>query len=274
MTAEFNMPPHGDSVVPAEVADISRDFSYDTSLYEEPRWSNEDELSLTQANTFRQRIANTSIVAAAGVSLFIEQSPINEALRTNIALDTLEQTQSALAVGAAVAGATAVIEMVPSTFISLGLHREGGAVQKLKEKLSKKEAKLESESQDVQVINDKSHLQKIADTGANVGIALGLGAGLVTVKKHIQDPEPTLAKDMRNSVNATGIVAGVSGTIGYLVGGGIQNAEKIGLETPAEYVVDYGTDTRFWMGALAVGYGAYFAKKGIARLFNRKAIEE
>lgn len=50
------------------------------------------------------------------------------------------------------------------------------------------------------------------------------------------------------------------------------------LERSAELFVDYGTDTKFWIGALAVGYGAAFVKKRISafrtlRMMGNKAEE-
>jgi hypothetical protein len=61
----------------------------------------------------------------------------------------------------------------------------------------------------------------------------------------------------------------VSGLIGYLAGGGLTNAAKVGLERPAQWIIDYGTDTRFWVGLLVVGYGSVFAYRLSRRVFRR-----
>jgi uncharacterized membrane protein len=81
-------------------------------------------------------------------------------------------------------------------------------------------------------------------------------------KRHIEDNEPTLQNDIKRGLSYSAIGASVSGVIGYLVTGGIQHAEAIGLEKPAEYVIEYGTDMRFWTGVIAVIYGS----KGIKKL--------
>ncbi len=224
--------------------------------------------SVNEPRSLMRRIYNATVVTAAGGSLVFEQSPANEAMRINAGLEVLQNTGSAVAVGATIFGITAIIEGLSSGLITAGLHTEGGLVQKLKEKM-KKEVPSASVTEEV-LETKRSYLGRIANAGADVGIALGLGAGLVTVKRHVSDPEPTLKKDVVNSAKATAIVSGVSGTIGYLAGGGIANAEKLGLETPAQYVIDYGTDTKFWMSALAVGYGAYFTQKGVKKLFGRR----
>lgn len=214
-----------------------------------------------------RRVYNATVVTAAGGSLVFEQSPANEAIRINAGLDVLQSTGSAPMVGLTIFGITAAIEGVSSGLITAGLHTEGGLVQKMKEKMQRKDV---ADSEEFDVADKKrATLGKVANAGANVGIALGLGAGLVTVKEHVADPSPSVKKDIVTSAKATGIVSTVSGGIGYLAAGGIANAEKIGLETPAQYVVDYGTDTRFWMTVLAVGYGGYFAKRGINKLRNK-----
>jgi len=210
-------------------------------------------------------------IAAAGGALVFEQSPLNEALRINVGLEVLRDTSSAAAVGLAVASLTAVIEMVPSALISVGLNSDGGTISKLKARLSRKSQDATDDVAVEQATYKKLNLiGHVANKGANVGIALGLGAGLVTVKEHMRDPEPTLAKDMTTSAKASGIVAGVSGGIGYMAAGGINHANGTIMERPAELFVDYGTDTKFWISALAIGYGAYYVKKGIQKLLRKR----
>ncbi len=212
------------------------------------------------------KFGNGILVGAAATSLILEQSPLNEAFRATVGLNVLQQTESAVAVGVVVFGVTAAIEMVPATLISLGLNANSESVDKLKARFSKK---AEEEVTLSQTSDSASLLKKITDSSQDTAIALGVGAGLVTVRRHMADPDPSLSKDLKNSAGATGVVAGVSGFIGYLAAGGITHAEKVGLETPAEYVVDYGTDPLFWMSALGVGYGVYFAKKGFDKFRQR-----
>lgn len=214
-------------------------------------------------------LVTKAVVALAGVSLVFEQTPLNEALRTNIALDVLASTQSPTAVGLTVAAVTAGIEGVSSGLITAGLNMESSAIERFKQKIrSKNKNAVESNDSEHEEVdeNRKSLFARVADQGADAGIALGIGAGLVTIKKHMVDPEPTLGKDIAASAKATAIVSGVSGTIGYLAAGGISQTEGTILETPAEYFIDYATDTRFWIGALAVGYGIAYARKGIKAL--------
>lgn len=225
-----------------------------------------------ERRSFLQRSIAALIVASAGASLLFEQSPANEALRINIGLDVLQGTQSSVAVGATIAAVTAGIEMGSSGLISLGLHSKGGAVRRLKDKLTGRNKEIiEVEgNEDLDTSKKASVLGKIANEGANVGIALGLGAGLVTMKEHVRDPDPTLAKDLKTSAKAAGIVSAVSGAIGYLAAGGISHAQGTIFERPAELFVDYGTDTKFWIGALVVGYGAAFVKKRISAFRARR----
>lgn len=198
--------------------------------------------------------------------MLFEQSPANEALRVNIGLDVLQSTQSPVAVGMTIAGVTAAIEGVSSGLITVGLHSESGAVQKLKNRLSHKN------NEAINAGNEEvnSTFGYIANEAANVGIALGLGAGLVMLKEHVKDDAPSIKKDIINSAKATSIVSGVSGAIGYLAAGGISHANGTVFEKPAELFVDYGTDTRFWVGALATGYAVHYAKKGYKTVFRRK----
>lgn len=225
---------------------------------------------LPERGWFR-RTGAAFLVAAAGGSLVFEQSPANEALRVNIGLDVLESTQSSVAVGATIAAVTAGIEMGSSTLITLGLHSEGGAVTKLKDKIRKKNQDIDPEYNTEDMTKPDKTVSKVANAAANVGIALGLGAGLVTVKEHMRDPEPSMSKDFATSAKATGIVAAVSGGIGYLAAGGISHAEGTFAERPAEMFVDYGTDTKFWMGALAAGYGLSLANKLRKRIFGERS---
>ncbi|MDQ3158555.1 MAG: hypothetical protein M3P98_00240 [bacterium] len=206
------------------------------------------------------RLSNGVIIAAATGSMIFEQTPANEAWRTNIASDLLQNGESAVAVGLAVGAATVAIEGISSALVSVGLNRDTGFLARWKRK---QEEKLKNAE-----VSEKRG-GKVAKIGADVALALGIGAGFVTIKHHIQDPEPTLSKDLKTSAKATGIVASVSGTIGYLFGGGINQIDKLGhawLTTGAEKFVQYGADTKFWLGAFAVGYGAKFAKDGTNKL--------
>ncbi|MEZ5380468.1 MAG: hypothetical protein R2754_01590 [Microthrixaceae bacterium] len=193
-----------------------------------------------------------AIVVAAGGALVFEQSPLNEIIRTNAGFTVLEHTRSAVAVGLVVAALTVLIELVPALLITLGLHSSGGAVTKLKARMGAKHGPLSDAAAHPP---PPSSARRMGSWGTDVAVALGLGAGLVTMRRHVADPHPTVRKDVNASVQATAIVSVVSGMIGYLVGGGLANAERFGLGTPAAWIIDYGTDTRFWVGLIVVGYG-------------------
>ena len=60
----------------------------------------------------------------------------------------------------------------------------------------------------------------------------------MTLHRHVTNPEPSVAQDLRVSVKATAIIAVVSGMIGYLFGGGLANAEKFDLEKPACWIIE------------------------------------
>lgn len=226
----------------------------------------------SQTGPVRRSWLGIVVVVVAGGALLFEQSPANEILRTNAALEALKRTGSALVVGLTVAAITAAIELGSAVLITFGLHADGGAVQRLKQKMRRQAAEAEDR---IAGSPRGRHFapgpvrppwsRRVGAMGTDVAVALGLGAGLVTIRRHVADRNPTMAKDLAASVQATAIVAVVSGLIGYLAGGGLSNAEKIGLGTPARYIIDYGTDTWFWLGMLALGYGTVLVVKLVKR---------
>jgi len=78
------------------------------------------------------------------------------------------------------------------------------------------------------------------------GVALGVGAGIVVVDKHMEAEHNTARKDVTHAIGASALVAGVSGAIGYLGAGGVKQLEDTPLERSAEIFVDYATDLRVW----------------------------
>jgi hypothetical protein len=208
------------------------------------------------------------VVVLAAASLVFEQSPANEVLRTNAALRVLEDGGGPVAVGLVVAAITVAIELGSALLITLGLHAEEGYVQRFKRRLVDRGRAASGAGRSGGRHRRTRALTRFA---TDVAIALGLGAGLVTVRHHVLDPEPSMRRDLVVSVRATAIVAVVSGLIGYLAAGGITNAEKVGLGTPAQWVIDYGTDTRFWVSVLVVGYGIAFAVKLLRGRHRRRA---
>ena len=215
----------------------------------------------TVTRTQPHRLVATAIVIGAGAALVFEQSPLNEVIRTNAGFSVLERTGSAVGVGLIVALLTIVIELVPALLITLGLHTSGGAVERLKARMGRSSATA------VEASGGPVGARRLGRLGTDLAVALGLGAGLVTMRRHVADPAPTPRKDIVVSCQATAAIAVVSGMIGYLVGGGLANADRIGLGRPARWIIDYGTNTWFWVGLIVVGYGAALVIRWIRRRF-------
>lgn len=207
------------------------------------------------------------VVVAAAAALVFEQSPANEIVRTNAAISMLQRTGSAVWVGVVVFAVTVVIEFVAALLITLGLHARGGAVQGLKARMIRRRAEKLDQTEERQ----DSAGRKVSRFGADVAVALALGAGLVTLRRHVTDPAPTIRRDLKVSAQATAIVAVVSGLVGYLLGGGLANAHRVGLERPAELIIEYGVNQWFWISVLVIGYGVVLLVRLVRYLVGRVA---
>lgn len=177
-----------------------------------------------------------AVVVLSIAALAFEQSPANEAVRANLAFRALDHTGNAFVVGAVVFTITLVIEGVPGGLIAAGLHLNPGLLRRLMRR--------DRGGDDASASPRRGG---IGSTLTDVGIALGVGAGLVVVRRRWADPRRTLRDDLRTGAWACMVVAVVSGLIGFLVAGGIRYADDVGLERPAELVVDYATDWKFWL---------------------------
>lgn len=213
----------------------------------------------------RSRLGSSVVALLAGAALIFEQSPANEALRTNVGLEAFQATGRPVVVGLVVAAITAVIEIIPAALISFGLHLESGAVRRLKEKMIRRRPEIREEAPAATVA------RRVGRGATDVAVALGLGAGLVAVRRHVTDPDPTLRKDLIASGWAAAVISVVSGMIGYLVAGGLSNAERVGLGRVAGWIVDYGANTWFWVGVLVVGYIGYKLVDLVRGLLGRRA---
>jgi len=218
------------------------------------------EIAAAKDHIWRDRILGGLLLAAAGASLVFEQSPANEALRVSAGLNVLKSTMNELAVGGVVGAITYGIEMGSSGLISAGLNSRLKSLRRFSGWIH-----------DKLFNNTKKTDTKTTDKITDMGIALGVGAGLVTAKHHFQDAEPSLKKDLITSAKASTLVAGFSGGVAVLAAGGIARAEKIGLGKPAEYVVKYGTDWKFWLGVVGVIQGGSWLKN---KIMNRGGQEE
>lgn len=229
--------------------------------YTEPAYSEDKQTEAKRG--FRRKIATAALTGGILVSVAFQQSPGNEAFRTAAAMEVLEETQDEIAVGGAVAGITMAIEGSTSALIALGLNQERGSVKRLIQRFKKKSAPNMGDPEDDAKPSKMSSL-------ANVGIALGVGPGIAVAKRHLEEAEPHIRKDMSRALGYSALGSAVSGGIGYLVAGGIKHADKVGLETPAEYFVDYATDWKFWTGLVVGGYALKTAKNKVQSLLSRK----
>lgn len=207
----------------------------------------------------RGALAAFTVVGALGALAF-EQSPANEAMRAAAGLNVLERTHNELIVGSTVAGITMAIEGVSSSLIALGLHQRRDTVRRLVGRFKGKKRTADA-AESLESEPSKDAVTKVT----NIGIALGVGAGFVVTKQHLQDNDPTLQRDLSTGLKASALVAGVSGAIGVLASGGIEHADKVGLGTAAEYFVDYATDWKFWLGVVGVAQGAVWARNKLRR---------
>jgi len=188
------------------------------------------------------RGAGFVLAVFAVASVVFEQSPANEALRANIAFRALDYTGDAVLVGLVVFALTIVIEGVPAGLIIAGMRANPAAMEKLSGRIATKGSPEES---------DGHRRRSFSVTDA--GVALGIGAAIVVLKRALsgrQDPNDWQSLG-RAGASATLVVAVVSGLIGYIVAGGVETAARYGLETPAEYVVRYGANWRFWFVVVA-----------------------
>lgn len=183
------------------------------------------------------------VVVLAVAAIAFEQSPANEAIRANVAFRVLDRTGDSLTVGMVVAAVTLLIEGVPALLIALGLHLDPGLLHRLMRRLGV----------DVDAVAESDAPRRTVGSAlTDAGVALGIGAGLVIVRRRWRTPFRTLAEDLRTGAWACVLVAAVSGLIGYLLAGGIRYAADVGLERPAQLVIDYAADWRFWLVVVVI----------------------
>jgi len=206
------------------------------------------------------------VIVLAVASLAFEQSPANEAIRANLAFRVLDHTGNALAVGITVLLITLVIEGLPGVLITAGLHLNPGLTRRL---MRKAEGDIEQE----RLAPKKSAVRKFGSTLTDIGIALGIGAGLVVVKRRFNEPDRSVRQDLVTCAKATLVVAVVSGFIAWLIAGGLAYAEDIGLERFAELVIDYAVDWRFWFIVIICVQGASWIAGRIKRATTRSGYQ-
>jgi hypothetical protein len=112
----------------------------------------------------------------------------------------------------------------------------------------------------------------------DLGIALGLGAGIVVFNNGMRNRQYTIKGGFIDALKASIEISLVSGFIGYTVATGTEKA-KIGLpivdhtvhfEQQAQWVVDYGLNTKFIIGALLALQSPSLVKKLYHRLPHKE----
>lgn len=243
----------------------------------------------------RQRAVGGGILLAAGVAFGFEQSPLNEVFRADRGFDVLQATHNEFAVGAAVFGLTFGIEMVASGLIALGLNHDFSTLRRFQERMRKKqEAQIALRQEKLELKAEKRRqrelegkngivrrgmekvgavagapLRYVGEKLGDLGLAFGVGAGIVMMKYHFKDKDPTLRKDLATSAKASALVGSMSGSIGFLLAGGITKAEEVGLERPAKFIIDHGSDNKFWLAIAGLAYAAQLAPKGIKAIARK-----
>ncbi len=227
----------------------------------------------------RSIFASGSLAIAATSSYVFELGPWNETLRIERGLQVLQHTHSALMVGLSTAALTAAIEILPSVLVAVGLNRDKGMVKKLNAHLEKKndistnEKKLKATERIMQEAFETNKLKRAklkltkpigraAAKSADVITAFGGGGALLVAKRHFEDAKPNTKKGLKDALVGTAIVSALGGTVGWLLGGGINIVSKVdALEPVADAIIEYGTDKTVWLKLLAAGYTAVIASK-------------
>lgn len=204
----------------------------------------------------RTNIADRLKVGAAAVAFAFQQSPANEAIRAYAGVNVYDATHNPLIVGAAVGAITFAIEGLSSYSISQALNSNATSVERLKNRFQK---------------GDIDEQQVRSNKVSDMAVAMGIGAGAVVVKRHIQEVDRTLEKDVRTSLKTSGAIAGASAVIAGLAGGGIEYASRVGLERPAEVAVEVLSDWRTYVGALVIAQAYSFTKKRVQSYRQRRS---
>lgn len=213
-----------------------------------------------------------SVVGLAAASWAFQIGPWNEALRVDQGTKVLEDTLSATGVALTVGGITAGVELTSASLIAAGLNSGNKLTDWLKKR--KKGKKMLEEAEEAASTNDASYGFK--DLATDIGLSMGAGAGVVTVRHHLKEDNPRLSKDLMVGAIATVPVTALSGFVGYTAAQSIITGGESDWFA-SDLIVDYGTSNKFWMSLLAVFYGAVYAKKGLNHIrqkINKKKISE
>lgn len=198
---------------------------------------------------------------AGAVALFaFQQSPGNEAIRGFLGANIFESTSDPLLAGMGVGAATLAIEGLSSLSIAAALSDERGLVSRLKQNVKRRAGK--------EHIDTSLKSSVLGDTA----VMLGVGAGALVVKRHLEDSERSLSDDIKTSTKASGLIAGFSASVAYLASAGVQYGSMIGLEKPAEFAVNVLADGRTYLGLMGVAAANGLIKRGWRKVRDHKSI--
>ncbi len=232
-----------------------------------------------ETETTRRAIIGGVLGAGAVASWIFEIGPLNEALRTNIGLDVLQNTSSPNAVALTLAAVTMGIETGAATLVAGGLHYAGdGIIEKVRKFkfVNKKFNQIEADQA------KESSLGRVGTVAADAVTALGVGAAIVVAKHYVKDRvmgrKHVLARNILKGAAAATSPAIMTGMVGKIAGEAIVAGGEADLGPISEFIVDYGTNNAFWMGVLAscytVKYGIEKAKAFSASKKERSSVNE
>lgn len=189
---------------------------------------------VVKSNQSKNKSTQVVIALSAATLLIFEQSPLNEALRAFLGFEVLKLTANPLLVGLAVTAATFIIEITSSSLIAFGISKS----KRFKQFISK--------------FGFKKAADTTKNTASDYALALGIGAGMLVIKKHFKNPTQKLKVDLRNAFKATVVISLFSGFVGFLAGGGVELARQYGFGDQAQFFLNVVTDWRFWLVVVIV----------------------
>lgn len=191
------------------------------------------------------------------LSLGFQQSPGNEAARAYIGTNILAVTHNPILVGGGVGLATVLIEGASSLTVADALNSHPEWVGWLKKKMRGD--------------NDDTSSEK-SNRGTDIALALGVGTAAVVMKRHYQEKDRTFQKDKKIIAKTAGGIALFSAGIGMLASGGIEYADKIGLGSESEALLDVASSWKTYAGLFVATQAYKGIKHGVNSGIKRKAV--
>lgn len=197
----------------------------------------------------RSRIRNlfdAGVVALGTGTVALIGSPANEAGRANFGFDRYVATGSTEQGALAVMIATVALESTSTLIVGACINYRPDAFDKILNARSKKKDTTPLEDDNPEINTIKSRL-------VDLTIMTALGPGLIIPRRRRQEGNRNFKKDMKTGFGYVGIGTALSGAIGWVVFGGSDHADKIGIGDQVSYAADIAADWRSW-GLAAVAY--------------------